>query len=201
MERFDLLHNIHKAFRHAILTFNIASGRTDYADLSAVAGVAEAWSQLCENLAHHATHEDEIMFPLLTARTSGEPREPFGWQTEVEALHDDHMRIARLEGEMNQLLRSIECAADDTMRRRLGREFHRSVQRYTAMALLHFDDEERRFMPRLWSLYDDAELVRTFERVMATIGLEEREYAMRHMAEALDPFELEAMQTQLRAAS
>jgi hypothetical protein len=201
MERFDLLHRIHKAFRHAILTFNIASGRADYADLTAVAGVVKEWSQLRENLARHAKHEDELIFPLLSARTSCEPREPFGWQTEVDALHEDHMRIAGFELEMNRLLRSIESASDDMMRRRLGREFHRSVQRFTAMCLLHFDDEERRFMPRIWSLYDDADLIRTFERVMETLGLEERGYAMAHMVEALDPVELQEVQQELRAAS
>ena len=184
-----------------MFTFNIASGRADYADPGAVEEVVEAWSQLCDNLAHHAKHEDEIIFPLLGARTSGEPREPFGWQTEVDALHDDHTRIERLEADMNRLLRSIETASDDTMRRRLGREFHRTVQRYTAMALLHFDDEERRFMPRIWSLYDDTELMRTFERVIETLGPEERAYSMGHMAEALDPFELGELQKQLRAAS
>ena len=36
MERFDLLHNIHKALRHAMLTFNLESGRTDFSDPEAV---------------------------------------------------------------------------------------------------------------------------------------------------------------------
>ena len=190
MERFDLLHNIHKALRHAMLTFNIESGRTDFSDPDAVSALAVSWSQLRENLGHHATHEDEIMFPLLRDRAPGEPRDPFGWEGEVDGLSDDHVRIQRLEADMDKLLARIEEAPAPETRRLLGREFHRSIQRYTAMCLLHFDDEERRYMPRVWALYDDDELVDTFQRVMATIGPEERQYAMGHMIEALDPLEL-----------
>ena len=88
MQRFDLLHSIHKALRHAMLTFNIESGRIDYSDPEAVSALCASWSQLRDNLGNHAHHEDEIMFPLLSDRAPGEPRDPFGWQGEVEALED-----------------------------------------------------------------------------------------------------------------
>jgi hypothetical protein len=201
MERFDLLHLIHKALRHAMLTFDVESGRIDFSDLEAVERLAASWSELRENLGHHARHEDEIMFPLLSDRAPGEPRQPFGWEGEVDALHDDHERIHRLEDELDALLRRIEQTPDRTTRRTLGREFHRSIQRYTAMCLLHFDDEERHFMPRVWALYDDAELVATFERVMAVVTPEERRYGMAHMTEALDPIELEELRARMAAAS
>jgi hypothetical protein len=60
MERFDLLHSIHKALRHAMLTFNIESGRIDYSDPEAVSGLRTSWSRLRDNLGRHARHEDEI---------------------------------------------------------------------------------------------------------------------------------------------
>jgi hypothetical protein len=201
MERFDLLHNIHKALRHAMLTFDVESGRVDYADAEAVKRITESWSDLRENLGHHAHHEDEIIFPLLSERAPGEPRHPFGWDGAVEALSDDHRRIERLESEIDVLLTRIEEASSAATRRLLGREFHRSIQRYTGMCLLHFDDEERHFMPRVWSLYDDDELVAVFGRVMAAIGPEERQYVMAHMVEALDPVELEALRAHMAAAS
>jgi hypothetical protein len=65
------------------------------------------------------------------------------------------------------------------------------------MCLLHFDDEERHFMARVWALYDDEELVRVFERVMAAIGPEERQYGMAHMTEALDPVELDELRARM----
>jgi hypothetical protein len=201
VQRFDLLHLIHKALRHAILTFNLESGRTDFADADAVAALSLSWSELRTNLGSHAQHEDEFMFPLLRVRAPGEPRHPFGWDGEVEALSEDHVRIKQLESEMDALLRSVESAPDTLIRRLLGREFHRTVQRYTAMCLLHFDDEERRFMPRLWMLYGDEELIRAFDRIMTVIGPEERAYGMRHMVEALDPAELDELQERLADAS
>lgn len=137
------------------------------------------------------------MFPLLRDRSPGEPRAPYGWEGEVDGLHEDHARIKRLEAEIDELLGRIEQAPEPSTRRLLGREFHRSIQRYTAMCLLHFDDEERHFMTRVWALYDDEELFRIFERVMATIGPEERQYGMAHMTEALDPIELEEMRARM----
>jgi len=201
VERFDLLHLIHKALRHAILTFNLESSRTDFTDPDMVESLGQLWSELCTNLGHHAHHEDEIIFPLLRDRAPGEPRHPYRWGDEVDALSDDHTRIQRLESEMDAVLRSITKETDPATRRVLGREFHRAVQRYTAMCLLHFDDEERRFMPRVWSLYDDAGLRRTYDRVMAAVGPEERQYGMRHMMEALDPVELQEVRLRLAQAS
>jgi hemerythrin-like domain-containing protein len=190
VERFDLLHNIHKALRHAMLTFDLESGRIDYADRESVEQLRVSWVALRTNLAHHAGHEDEVIFPLLSARAPGEPRHPFAWEGEIEALLDDHRRIERFETDLESLLTAIGAEADPATRRLLGREFHRSVQRYTAMCLLHFDDEERHFMPRVWSLYGDDVLMSVFGRIMGMIGPEEREYVMGHMAEALDPVEL-----------
>jgi hypothetical protein len=69
------------------------------------------------------------------------------------------------------------------------------------MCLLHFDDEERHFMPRVWALYDDDELVHVFEQVMATIGPEERQYGIAHMTEALDPVELDEVRARMSPPS
>jgi hypothetical protein len=201
MERFDLLHFIHKALRHAILTFNIDSGRTDFTDPDAVRDLTASWSQLRENLGHHARHENEVMFPLLRARAPGEPRHPYGWEGEVDGLYEDHERIERLEAEIDELRQQVMQPLEPATRRLLGRELHRSMQRYTAMCLLHFDDEERHVMPRLWALYDDEDLIAAFEKVMALIGPEERQYEMAHMAEALDPLELEELRERMPASS
>lgn len=191
MERFDLLHTVHKALRHAMLTVDIESGRTDFADPDAVSALATTWSRLRENLGHHAEHEDEIIFPLLRDRAPGE----------VDELYEDHRGIQRIEAEMDALLERITNEQDPAVRRLLGREFHRSMQRYTATCLLHFDDEERHFMPRVWMLYEDRELVEAFERVMASVTPDEREYVMGHMAQALDPAELEEMRRRMPVAT
>ena len=183
MERIDLLHFIHKALRHAMLTTNIESGRADYADDDDTKRVDEAWTGLCENLGHHAQHEDEIIFPLLDVRAPGE----------TDKLVHDHEVIHRLEAGMNDLMDRLSGESDPDVRRLLGREFHRSMQRFTAECLSHFDDEERHLMPRLWAVYDDAALEAAFGRIMAMIEPEERAYATAHMQEALDPVELEAV--------
>jgi hypothetical protein len=187
LERIDLLHFIHKALRHAMLTTNLESGRVDYADAEATKRVDEAWTLLRENLAHHAHHEDAIIFPLLDARAPGE----------ADALGRDHAMIQELEADMSDLIDRLSGESDADLRRLLGREFHRAMQRYTSVCLSHFDDEERHLMPRLWALYDDDALEAAFGRIMATLGPEEREYAATHMSEALDPVELEALRQRM----
>jgi hemerythrin superfamily protein len=187
MERLDLLHFIHKALRHAMLTTNLESGRVDYADPDATKHLGEEWYSLRENLGHHAHHEDEIIFPLLQTRAPGE----------ADDLVHDHEVIHGLEDEMSGLFERLTGETDVALRRLLGREFHRSMQHYTAICLSHFDDEERHLMPRLWSLYDDDALGVAFGRIMATIGPEEHEYTMEHMNRALDPVELEELRARL----
>ncbi|HEY7438206.1 MAG TPA: hemerythrin domain-containing protein [Acidimicrobiia bacterium] len=187
MERIDLLRFIHKALRHATLSTNLESGRVDYADADATKRLDEAWMLLRENLGHHASHEDEFIFPLLDARAPGES----------EGLKHDHAVIQQLEADLTDLLDRLHTKADADLRRLLGREFHRSMQRYTAVCLTHFDDEERHLMPRLWALYEDDELAAAYGQIMAAIEPEEREYAMAHMTEALDPVELETLRVRL----
>jgi hemerythrin superfamily protein len=187
MERVDLLHFIHKALRRAMLTTNVESGRVDYADADATKRIDEAWSLLCANLGHHAHHEDEIIFPLLQACAPGE----------ADQLTHDHEVIHALEGGMTALLDRLAGEPDPGTRRLLGREFHRSMQHYTAVCLTHFDDEERHLMPRLWALYDDDALEAAFGRIMATVGPEERDYTMAQMSEALDPVELAAVRARM----
>lgn len=189
MERFDLLHFIHKALRHALLTTNLESGRVDYADAGATKQIAEAWAQLCEHLGHHAHHEDQIIFPLLEARATGE----------TEDLRHDHEVIHGLEAAMNGLLDGLAEESDVEVRRKLGRELHRSMQHYSAVCLFHFDDEERHLMPRLWALYEDVDLEAAFGQIMRTVSAEEREYTMAHMTQALDPSELDALRARMGA--
>jgi hypothetical protein len=91
----------------------------------------------------------------------------------------------------------LEAESDPDVRRLLGREFHRSARHFTAVCLSHFDAEERQFMPRPWSLYDDDALGAAFGQVVATVGPEERDYAMAHMREALHPVELHELRARV----
>jgi Hemerythrin HHE cation binding domain len=187
MERIDLLHFIHKALRHAMFTANVESGRADYADADTTKRVDETWHLLCENLGHHARNENAIIFPMLETLAPGE----------AAGLFHDHEVIHELEVAMSDLLDRLSAETDANLRRLLGREFHRSMQHYTAVCLSHFDDEERHLMPRLWALYDDDALEAAFGRIMATVGPEEREFTMAHMNDALNPQELVALRARM----
>jgi hypothetical protein len=191
VERIDLLHFIHKALRHAILSTNLESGRVDYADADATKQMGEAWTQLRENLGRHAQHEDEIIFPLLELLAPGE----------TDALAHGHAVIQKAEADLTGLIDRLSRETDVEVRRRMGRELHRSMQHYTAVCLSHFDDEERHLMPRLWALYDDESLEAAFGRIMAMVGPEERNFTMAHMMEALDPVELDALRARMGAAA
>jgi hypothetical protein len=170
-----------------MLTTNLDSGRADYADADATKRVDEAWNLPCENLGHHARHEDAIIFPMLDTRAPGE----------ADGLTHDHEVIHELEAAMSDLLDRLSAETDPDLRRLLGREFHRSMQHDTAVCLSHFDDEERRLMPRLWALYDDDALEAAFGRIMATVGSEERDFTMAQMGQALDPQELVALRARM----
>jgi murein DD-endopeptidase MepM/ murein hydrolase activator NlpD len=164
-------------------TTNVESGRVDDADTEATKRFDDEWTHLHENLGRHAQHEDTIIFPLLQLRAPGE----------ADQLGHDHELIHDVEEQMTGLLDRLEAESDPSVRRLFGREFHRSMQQFTAMCLSHFDDEERHLMPRLGALYDDDALEAAFGQILATVGPDERDYTMVHMRDSLDPEELDEL--------
>lgn len=113
--------------------------------------------------------------------------------------HEAHTRIQSFEAEVDQLFAQLLSEPDTATRLLLGRELHRAMQRYVAMCLTHFDDEERHLMPRLWALYEDDELLASFGRIMALIGPAERDWTMEHLVQSLSPTELAAVRAKVGA--
>jgi len=184
VSRFDLFTMIHKGLRHALLELNVQAGRTDYGDPAAVRELQAAWASAGKALGGHSRHEDDFIWPLLAKRSPGE----------ADVLYAEHEEIHAFEAKMDDHLSRLVAEEDDAARCLMGLEFYRAMQRFTALCLTHFDDEERKVLPRLWALCDDAELQQALASIMATIDEEELLYERKHMLESVDPTERERLQ-------
>ena len=184
MSRFDLFTMIHKGLRHALLELNVQAGRTDYGDSAAVKELQAAWEGARRSLGGHSRHEDDYIWPLLAKRSPGE----------ADVLYAEHVEIHAFEAKMDDHLSRLVAEPDDAVRKVMGLEFYRSMQRFTALCLTHFDDEERKVLPRLWALCDDEELQGALASIMAVIDEEERAYEFKHMLESVDPSERARLQ-------
>jgi len=191
LDRFDLFTMIHKGLRHALLELNVQAGRIDYGDPAAVAELARAWQRARGALGGHSRHEDDHIWPLLSTRSPGE----------ADHLYVEHEEIHAFEAKMDEHLRHLAAMSDDAQRRMLGLEFYRSMQRFTALCLTHFDKEERSVLPRLWALCSDEELRDALASIMKEIDEDERAYEFEHMLESVDPTERARLQANAPAAS
>lgn len=191
MVRDDLFTMIHKALRHALFELCIDAGRTDYADDRQLAALRKQWDDFCFALEGHARHEDEYIFELLSQRVPGGCGD----------LRADHVRVHAQMTLMTRQFEEISSAATSDERRLLGLELYRALLRLTAICLPHFDEEETAVMARIWALCTDREIDVVRSAFMATIAPEEMQYAVGHMVEAADPYELDVLQARMAQAS
>jgi len=190
MERDDLFTMIHKGLRHAIFEVNVRAGATDYADATAVAELQESWRRLHSALSGHSHHEDDYIFTLLSDRVPGG----------TDQLTEEHVVIHAQAAQITEQFARIAAEPRGDKRRMLGLELYRALQRFTAAALVHFDEEESELLARIWALCDDAEIADTRAAFMATIGPEEMQFDVEHMLEAVDPIEHELLEERIAHA-
>ncbi len=183
MSRFDLFTMIHKGLRDALLELNVQAGRTDYTNHADVEELRTAWEAAGRALGGHSRHEDDHIWPLLAKRSPGE----------ADARYVEHEEIHAFEARMDDHLSHLMSQPEPGERTLLGLEFYRSMQRFTALCLTHFDEEERRVLPRLWALCDDEELQTAFASIMKEIDEDEKAHELKHMLESVDPAECERL--------
>ena len=95
--RFDLFLAIHKGIRLALSDLLTRMGSTDFADADAAQRIASDLAlvlALCED---HRRTEDEIIFPNLRSRMSGD----------LVSIHDDHEDQSRIVQELTAASRTL----------------------------------------------------------------------------------------------
>jgi hypothetical protein len=147
-----LLDPPHKGIRHLLGQFSLVAGRTDYTDLVELAELRDLAHRVLTLLEEHARNEDDVIFPMLEAKSPGA----------TSALHDDH---SVLDASLESIVSRLD-AMDGTSSREDAHALYLDVTEFQARYLLHLVREERDFEPQLWPRYTDDEL-RAGEAVIA----------------------------------
>lgn len=147
-----LLDPPHKGIRHLLGQFALMAGRTDYTDPAELAGLRDMAHRVLTLLEEHARNEDDVIFPMLEAKSPGA----------TASLHADH---DLLDASLESIVVRLD-SMDGTQSREEAHALYLDVTEFQAKYLLHLVREEREFEPTLWPYYSDDEL-RAGEAVIA----------------------------------
>lgn len=182
--RLDLYGPIHKALRLFMTDTLQRVGRLDTEDAAEVAATLAQAGALLEACRSHVHKENKFVHPLIEARRPGDSER-------IAEEHVGHLEaIAALEAEA-AALRALPTSA-------AANRFYAQLARFVGENLEHMHVEESQHNAALWAMYNDAELLQTHERILASIEPTEMATILRWMVPALSPAERAQMLVQMQ---
>lgn len=160
--RFDLFLAIHKGIRLALADLLTRMGSTDFSDAVAAERIASDLGlvlALCED---HRRTEDEIIFPNLRSRMSGD----------LVAILDDHAEQPRIVEELLAASRTLVAESAEN-RPRVGRVLYLHFSKFVGELLAHMAEEEQVASPLFDRLFSQEEVMAIHGKVMAFLTIEE----------------------------
>ena len=155
--RHSFYRDIHKGIRVMLFDLIEKSGRLDVTDAQALAMYRSELTCAIELLEDHAHHENEFVAPLLE-KASPELAKLIG---------GNHVDQEQQLADLVARLAAIDSKAADA--RQQGHAFVVQLSRVVGELLTHMADEEELIMPALWSILDDAELMKVHQALVASI--------------------------------
>jgi iron-sulfur cluster repair protein YtfE (RIC family) len=173
--RFDLFLAIHKGIRLALADLLTRMGSTDFSDAAASQRIASDLSlvlALCED---HRRTEDEVIFPNLRSRMSGD----------LVSIADDHEDQARIVAELDAAARTLLAESEEN-RPRVGRVLYLHFSKFVGELLAHMAEEEQVASPLFDRLFTQEEVMGIHAKVMAFLSIEEHFRGAKFILRALN---------------
>lgn len=186
--RFDMYGPIHKAARAFMADTLLAVGRMDVNDEADLVRGLQRVFDLLEFCHQHLQHENGFIHPAMEARAPGS-------SAHIGAEHAEHVaHIERLGALAGQVLRSQPGA-----RPAAALALYHALSAFIAHNLEHMLEEEHEHNAVLQAHYDDAELLRIHEALVASIPPAEMMVVLRWMLPFMNPAERTAMMADMQA--
>lgn len=182
--RFDLFLPIHKAIRFALADLLTRMGTTDFADAKAAERIATDLGQILALCEDHRRTEDEVIFPSLRSRMSGD----------LVSILDDHDDQKRIVEELTAASRTLLAESTDN-RPVVGRTLYLHFSKFVGELLAHMAEEEQVASPLFASLFSDEEVRAVHAKVMGFLSIEEHLRGARFILRAVNRPERVAMMT------
>lgn len=188
VRRMDLYTGIHKAMRMLVADMLVALGRMDTSDAEDVAATLARLRQVIDLSRQHLHKEDQHVHPAMESRARGST-------ARMREDHTDHEEaFERLESLILRVERSQGAARDEA-----ALELYRGFALYMAEDLVHMHAEETENNAVLWAHFDDAELARIHQAILASIPPQLLAEYLRWLAPAMAPAERAGLLSGMRA--
>lgn len=180
---------VHKGIRSFMLDLLVKAGQVEWNDSASVAAFRADTEVIFELLTGHAHHEDEFVAPMLRKAAP-----------EVAAIldsnHDDQEEeLVAMLG----TLRAIDPASPDAGLS--GHQFLLTLSRFVGESLVHMADEEEVAMTAILQAFEDAAIIETHGRLVASVPPREMGLMLRWMLPAMNNAERAGMLTGMRATA
>jgi len=188
--REDPLTTVHKGLRSMIYRLSSRLQSNDFTDLDSTRGLmvdlehdfAVARSAGCVVciLSHHATDEDQVMFPE-SAKVA---------PTLTAALIEDHHELARRELALTEGMRNILALEAPAARLVEGARLNREANQLFGAYLTHMNREDDELVPLLQEHFTDSQLVAMRTTIIARMPPERLFAIVGEMVPSMTPAEL-----------
>jgi hypothetical protein len=182
--RFDLFLAIHKGIRLALADLLTRMGSTDFSDAAAAQRIAtdlDLVLALCED---HRRTEDEIVFPNLRSRMSGD----------LVSILDDHEDQPRIVQELLAAAHTLVAESAEN-RPRVGRMLYLHFSKFVGAVFSHMAEEEQVASPLFDRLFTPEEVLAIHGKAMAFLSLEAHFRGAKFILRALNRPERIALMT------
>jgi len=180
--RFDMYGPIHKGLRHAHCRVLVELGRTTFSDDEACERALAALEEVLDLGDRHVVHEETHVHPVLAQRAP----------TSVAELAAGHVERREIVAELRALAGATR-AARPSARALAGKTLYLHFAAFFARELDHMNLEERVVQPLLERHFDDEELGRIHERLVAALEPAELMASARAMVPAMSRAERAAL--------
>jgi Hemerythrin HHE cation binding domain len=177
--RIDLATTIHKCVRKLLFEQAMLLARCDYRDEASCRGACAALDRSFVMLREHADHEDEVIFPVLSALDGALAREAERQHSSLE----QHMREIERTAVGLRLATSAE-------RLELGKQLMQRFNVFVGAQLSHLAFEETELNRVLWQGKTDAELGLLRQTIRDRTSPARSKVWLELMLDSLDPTEL-----------
>jgi iron-sulfur cluster repair protein YtfE (RIC family) len=184
LARFDLFLAIHKGIRLALSDLLTRMGSTDFADEAAAQRVASDLGSVLALCEDHRRTEDEIIFPNLRSRMSGD----------LVSIADDHEDQSRIVAELTAASRTLLAESTEN-RPRVGRTLYLHFSKFVGELLAHMAEEEQVASPLFDRLFSQEEMLGIHAKVMAFLTVEEHFRGAKFVLKAVNRPERVALMT------
>lgn len=178
--RYNIFNQIHKALRALLYDTALGLQRTTFTNSAETEMILQRLRSVLEMFDKHADHEDNFILPAIA---KFEP-------SLVDAFEQEHDEDHKLAEDLRNLTGSFQQMQTAEEQVKAGEQILHSFIAFMNFNLAHMQKEETVLNERLWKYYSDIEIIEIDNRIVASLPVEEMNFASTWMMQGLNNTEI-----------